>query len=129
MNDTIEAMRDQWKSMTSMAGMFVMTIFLGITIQPVWNIDEVIAFGAEVTTQSVYIFLVLVMIGIFTFVIIWLARKNFEFVIKAFIMFALYTSLIYVVGPYLALMMELTMGTQVNAWNIALILNLALMIT
>jgi presenilin-like A22 family membrane protease len=128
-NDTIEAMRDQWKSMTSMAGMFVMTIFLGITIQPVWNIDEVRAFGAEGTTQSGYIFLELVMIGIFTFVIIWLARKNFEFVIKAFIMFALYTSLIYVVGPYLALMMELTMGTQVNAWNIALILNLALMIT
>ena len=123
MNDTIEAMRDQWKSMTSMAGMFVMTIFLGITIQPVWNIDEVRAFGEAGTTQSGYIFLELIMIGIFTFVIIWLARKNFEFVIKVFIMFALYTSLIYVVGPYLALMMELTMGTQVNAWNIALILN------
>lgn len=129
MNDTIEAMRDQWKSMTSMAGMFVMTIFLGITIQPVWNIDEVRAFGAEGTTQSGYIFLELVMIGIFTFVIIWLARKNFEIIIKVFIMFALFTSLIYVVGPYLALIMEFTVGTQANAWSFAFILNLILMIT
>jgi hypothetical protein len=43
-NETIEAMRDQWKSMSSMAGMFLMTIFLGITIQPVWDEDEVRAF-------------------------------------------------------------------------------------
>ena len=38
-NETIEAMRDQWKSMTSMAGMFLTTIFLGITIQPVWDLS------------------------------------------------------------------------------------------
>jgi presenilin-like A22 family membrane protease len=128
-NETIEAMRDQWKSMTSMAGMFIMTIVLGITIQPVWNRDEVRAFGAEGTTQSGYIVLELMLIGVFTFVIIWLARKNFEIIIKGFIMFSLYFALIYVVGPYLALILELTMGTQANAFTIAFGLNLALMIT
>ena len=92
-NETIEAMRDQWKSMTGMAGMFVTTIFLGITIQPVWDKDEVRAFGEEGTTQGGYILLELALIGIFTFVIIWLARKKLELLIKGFIMFSLYFSL------------------------------------
>ena len=98
-NETIEAMRDQWKSMTSMAGMFVTTIFLGITIQPVWDKDEVRAFGEEGTTQGGYILLELALIGIFTFLIIWLARKNLELLIKGFIMFSLYFSLVYTVLP------------------------------
>ena len=94
-NETIEAMRDQWKSMTGMAGMFVTTIFLGITIQPVWDKDEVRAFGEEGTTQGGYILLELALIGIFTFLIIWLARKKLELLIKGFIMFSLYFSLVY----------------------------------
>ena len=128
-NETIEAMKDQWKSMTSMAGMFVTTIFLGITIQPIWDIPEARAFGEEGTTQSGYILLELVLIGIFTFIIIWLARKNMDMLIKGFIMFSLYFSLYYVVAPYLALIMEITMGTQENIVIIALLLNLLLMIT
>ena len=128
-NETIEAMKDQWKSMTSMAGMFVTTIFLGITIQPIWDIPEARAFGEEGTTQSGYILLELVLIGIFTFIIIWLARKNMDMLIKGFIMFSLYFSLYYVVAPYLALIMEITTGTQENIVIIALLLNLLLMIT
>ena len=128
-NETIEAMKDQWKSMTSMAGMFVTTIFLGITIQPIWDIPEARAFGEEGTTQSGYILLELVLIGIFTFIIIWLARKNMDMLIKGLIMFSLYFSLYYVVAPYLALIMEITMGTQENIVIIALLLNLLLMIT
>ena len=128
-NETIEAMKDQWKSMTSMAGMFVTTIFLGITIQPIWDIPEARAFGEEGTTQSGYILLELVLIGIFTFIIIWLARKNMDMLIKGFIMFSLYFSLYYVVAPYIALIMEITLGTQENIAVIALSLNLFLMIT
>ena len=128
-SETIEAMRDQWKSMTSMAGMFVTTIFLGITIQPVWDIPEARAFGEEGTTQSGYILLELFLIGIFTFIIIWLARKNLDLLIKVFIMFSLYFSLYYVVAPYIALIMEITLGTQENIVAIALSLNLLLMIT
>ena len=128
-NETIEAMKDQWKSMISMAGMFVTTIFLGITIQPIWDIPEARAFGEEGTTQSGYILLELVLIGIFTFIIIWLARKNMDMLIKGFIMFSLYFSLYYVVAPYIALIMEITLGTQQNVISIALLLNLLLMIT
>ena len=110
-NETIEAMKDQWKSMTSMAGMFIMTIFLGITIQPYWGIiPEAKAFGAEGTTQTRFIFMELILIGIFTFIIIWLARKNFEIIIKGFILFSLWLSLIYVTGPYVELILELATG-------------------
>jgi len=128
-NETIEAMRDQWKSMTSMAGMFVTTIFLGITIQPIWNIDEVRAFGEEGTTQGGYILLELALIGIFTFLIIWLARKNLEMLIKYFIMASLYFSLVYSVYPYVALTMQIALSTQTNSFFLALILNLLLMVT
>ena len=128
-NETIEAMRDQWKSMTGMAGMFVTTIFLGITIQPVWDKDEVRAFGEEGTTQGGYILLELALIGIFTFVIIWLARKKLELLIKGFIMFSLYFSLVYTVYPYIALIMQIVLNTQENAFFIALILDLLLMTT
>ncbi len=128
-NETIEAMRNQWKSMTSMAVMFLTTILLGITIQPVWDIPQARAFGEEGTTQGGYILLELVLIGVFTFVIIWLARKNFEMFIKIFVMFSLYFSLYYVVAPYIALIMQITLGTQENVAIIALILNLLLMIT
>ena len=128
-NETIEAMRDQWKSMTGMAGMFVTTIFLGITIQPVWDKDEVRAFGEEGTTQGGYILLELALIGIFTFLIIWLARKKLELLIKGFIMFSLYFSLVYTVYPYIALIMQIVLNTQENAFLIALILDLLLMIT
>ena len=130
-NETIEAMKDQWKSMTSMAGMFIMTIFLGITIQPYWGIiPEAKAFGAEGTTQTRFIFMELVLIGIFTFIIIWLARKNFEIIIKGFILFSLWLSLIYVTGPYVELILELATGEiRSEAYLVALILNTILMIT
>ena len=71
----------------------------------------------------------MVLIGVFTFIIIWLARKNMDMLIKGFIMFSLYFSLYYVVAPYIALIMEITLGTQENVIAIALILNLLLMIT
>ena len=51
-SETIEAIKDQWKSMTSMAVMFVTTIFLGVSIQPVWNFSEARAFGEEGTTLT-----------------------------------------------------------------------------
>ena len=129
-NETIEAMKDQWKSMTSMAGMFIMTIFLGITIQPYWGIiPEAKAFGAEGTTQTRFIFMELILIGIFTFIIIWLARKNFEIIIKGFILFSLWLSLIYVTGPYVELILELATGEINYSFLIALALNTILMIT
>ncbi len=128
-SETIEAIKDQWKSMTSMAVMFVTTIFLGVSIQPVWNFSEARAFGEEGTTQTSYILFELMLIGIFTFVIIWLARKNLEIFIKIFIMFSLYFSLIYSGFPYVALLMQILIGTQENALLYAAIIHLVLIIT
>ncbi|HII35113.1 MAG TPA: hypothetical protein HA315_03835, partial [Candidatus Thalassarchaeaceae archaeon] len=39
------AMRDQWASMTGMAFMFVSTILIGLSVQPIYNIPEARAFG------------------------------------------------------------------------------------
>ena len=45
------------------------------------------------------------MIGVFTIVIIWLARRGLEFFIKAIVLFALWMSLFYAVQPYVALVL------------------------
>jgi presenilin-like A22 family membrane protease len=98
-----EAMLEQWQSMAGMAGMFLTTIFIGMSIQPLYNIDEVRAFGSEGATKSSYIFLELALIGVFTIVIIWLARRGLEAFIKGFIMLSLFFSLFYVVFPYISI--------------------------
>ena len=43
----LEVMRQQWASMLSMGCMVVGTILLGLSIQPIYNVDEGRAFGAE----------------------------------------------------------------------------------
>ena len=43
----LEEMQQQWASMAGMAGMFVGTILLGLSIQPVYDIPEARAFGEE----------------------------------------------------------------------------------
>jgi presenilin-like A22 family membrane protease len=128
-NETIEAMKNQWKSMASMGGMFIITIFLGITIQPIYNKDIHRGFGEEGTTQAGFILLELMLIGIFTFAIIWLARKGLDYLIKGFIMFTLFWSLTYMVWPYTALILQLTVGSQAYSMEIALLINAVLMIT
>ena len=96
-------MLEQWQSMAGMAGMFLTTIFIGMSIQPLYNIDELRAFGSEGATKSSYIFLELALIGVFTIVIIWLARRGLEAFIKGFIMLSLFFSLFYVVFPYISI--------------------------
>ena len=48
----IELMKDQWESMVGMAGMFIVTIGIGIFIQPLYDVPEARAFGEEGTTKS-----------------------------------------------------------------------------
>ena len=45
--DIVEVMRQQWASMVSMGGMFVGTILLGLSIQPIYDVPEARAFGEE----------------------------------------------------------------------------------
>ena len=99
-DSVLEVMRQQWASMLSMGGMFVGTILLGLSIQPVYDFDEVRAFGAEGASKGGYVALELLFIMIFTVLIIWLARKGLDFVIKAIVMIALWFSLFYAIQPY-----------------------------
>ena len=110
----LAAMKDQWASMTGMAFMFVSTILIGLSIQPLYNIPEARAFGEEGASKGAYVALELAMIGIFTIVIIWLARKGRDFFIKAIVLFALWMSLFYALQPYVALAMIYSGTTEIN---------------
>ena len=103
----LEVMRQQWASMVSMGGMFVGTILLGLSIQPIYDVDEVRAFGAEGASKGGYVALELLFIMIFTVLIIWLARKGLDFAIKAIVMLALGMSLFYIVMPYIWLLFNI----------------------
>ena len=101
----IELMLDQWNSMAGMAGMFIVTIGIGIFIQPLYDIPEARAFGEEGTTKSGFILFELLMIGIFTVAIIWLARKGLDYLIKGIVMLALGLSLFYAIQPFTLLVL------------------------
>tara|TARA_B100001750_G_scaffold189988_1_gene160029 strand:+ start:237 stop:1331 length:1095 start_codon:yes stop_codon:yes gene_type:complete len=105
----LEVMKQQRASMLSMGGMFVGTILLGLSIQPLYNWPEARAFGEEGASKGVNVALEMAFILIFTVVIIWLARKGLDFVIKAIVMLALGLSLFYIVYPYTWLLLS-TLG-------------------
>ena len=98
-SEVIAAIRDQWVSMVGMAAMFTTSILIGVFIQPRYNFEVFRAFGEEGTTEASNIFIELGLILIFTFAIIWLARRGKEAIIKAFILFALWYSLVFCVEP------------------------------
>ena len=110
----LAAMRGQWASMTGMAFMFVSTIMRGRSVQPIYNIPDARAFGEEGASKAAFVALELAMIGVFTIVIIWLARRGLEFFIKAIVLFALWMSLFYAVQPYMALGMIYSGTTEIN---------------
>lgn len=119
--EIVHAMRDQWVSMTGMAGMFIGTILIGLFIQPIYNFEEVRAFGEEGTTKVGFIFFELLMIFLFTIIIIWLARKGLDYLIKGFVMLALGVSLFYTIWPLtLVLRWLLEILTGVNITGISL---------
>ena len=99
----LEEMQQQWASMAGMAGMFVGTILLGLSIQPVYDIPEARAFGEEGAAKVGNVVLEMFFILVFTVVIIWLARRGLDFAIKAIVMFALWFSMFYALQPYSAL--------------------------
>ena len=99
--DVMAAIREQWASMAGMAGMFTFSILLGVFIQPFYNFEMYRAFGEEGTTEAGNILLELVMIFIFTAVVIWLARKGLDYVIKGIVFFALGYSLMIALQPLL----------------------------
>ena len=99
--DVMAAIREQWASMAGMAGMFTFSILLGIFIQPFYNKEYYRAFGEEGATEAGNIIFELVMIFLFTFAVIWLARKGLEVLIKGIVFFALGYSLFIALLPIL----------------------------
>ena len=130
LSDLFDAIREQWTSMAGMAAMFTSSIMLGVFIQTFYNFDSIRAFGEEGTTEAGNIFLELGMILIFTFVIIWLARKGMEAIIKAIIFLALGYSLLLAIGPFVAIFLSLLGMGGMNEWMVAtLSLTVGLMYT
>ncbi len=99
----LELMSQQWASMLSMAGMFVGTILLGLSIQPLYDIPEARAFGDEGASKGGYVAMEMIFILIFTVIIIWLARKGLDYIIKGIVILALGMSLFYILLPYISL--------------------------
>ena len=107
----LEVMSQQWASKVSMGGMFVGTILLGLSIQPLYDIPEARAFGEEGASKGGYIAMEMMFILIFTVAIIWLARKGLDYIIKGIVIFALGMSLFYILLPYISLLYYL-LGTS-----------------
>ena len=103
MEEIVAAIRDQWVSMAGMAAMFTLSIGFGIFIQPLYNFEGARAFGEEGTTQASNILLELLMIFMFTILIIWLARKGLDVLIKGIVFLALGYSLLISIGPIVAI--------------------------
>ena len=125
----IDMMIDQWESMAGMAAMFIGTIGIGMFIQPLYDIPEARAFGEEGTTKSGFILFELVMIGLFTVAIIWLARKGLEVLIKAIVMLALGLSLFYALQPFTLIILYLAgLATPASVGLSALVITIAGMV-
>ncbi len=114
--EIMEAIRDQWASMAGMAAMFTLSIGFGIFIQPLYNFSEARAFGEEGTTEAGNIILELMMIFLFTILIIWLARKGLEALIKAIVFLALGYSLFIAIGPIVAIVFWVLSLESSVAW-------------
>ena len=126
----IDMMIDQWESMAGMAAMFIATIGIGMFIQPLYDIPEARAFGEEGTTKSGFILFELVMIGLFTVAIIWLARKGLEALIKGIVMLALGLSLFYALQPFTLIILYLTgLATPASVGLSALVITIAGMVS
>jgi len=130
MSLVLASIRDQWVSMLGMAAMFTMSISFGIFIQPFYNYDDMRAFGAEGSSQAQNIFIELGMIFIFTILVIWLARKGLEVLIKAIIFLALGYSLFLAILPLTAILLNLVGSGDVVFWLILTIgISFSLMFT
>ena len=92
-------MIEQAPGMIGMALMFIVTIVLGIWLQPWFDAAGLQAFGESGSTEVRWIALELVAIFAFTFMILWLAKNHLQHVIKYGILFVLFLALCYTTVP------------------------------
>jgi presenilin-like A22 family membrane protease len=92
-------MLEQAPGMLGMAFMFIITIAMGVWLQPWFNAAGLQAFGESGATQARWIMLELVAIFAFTFVILWLAKRHLQHIIKYGLLFVLFLALCYTTVP------------------------------
>ena len=92
-------MIEQAPGMIGMAFMFVITIFIGIWLQPWFDAAGLQAFGESGSTEVRWIVLELIAIFAFTFMILWLAKNHLQHFIKYGILFVLFLALCYTTVP------------------------------
>ena len=92
-------MIEQAPGMIGMALMFIVTIVLGIWLQPWFDAAGLQAFGESGSTEVRWIALELVAIFAFTFMILWLAKNHLQHFIKYGILFVLFLALCYTTVP------------------------------
>jgi len=92
-------MIEQAPGMIGMAFMFVITIFIGIWLQPWFDAAGLQAFGESGSREVRWIALELVAIFAFTFLILWLAKNHLQHFIKYGILFVLFLALCYTTVP------------------------------
>ena len=92
-------MIEQAPGMIGMALMFIVTIALGIWLQPWFDAAGLQAFGESGSTEVRWIALELVAIFAFTFMILWLAKNHLQHFIKYGILFVLFLALCYTTVP------------------------------
>ena len=92
-------MIEQAPGMLGMAFMFIITILIGIWLQPWFDAAGLQAFGESGSKQGRWVGLYLASIFAFTFVILWLAKKHMQHIIKYGLMFVLFLALCYTTVP------------------------------
>ena len=92
-------MIQQAPGMLGMAFMFIITILLGIWLQPWFDAAGLQAFGESGSTEVRWIALELVAIFAFTFMILWLAKNHLQHFIKYGILFVIFLALCYTTVP------------------------------
>ena len=102
----MRALASQWQSMMSMALMFTVTILISIWIQPYHDRPESRAFGDAGTTTASYLVFEFIAILIFTAIILWLAKKKLDWIIKWGVMFILWIALSFALVPIASFMMD-----------------------
>ena len=83
--------------------MLVVTIVLGLIMQPFYESNNLQAFGSDGAEQARYIGLELLFLFLFTGLILLLARYKLDWVIKYGLMFVLWLALTYTTVPYMHL--------------------------
>ena len=102
----IRALASQWQSMLTMALMFTVTILISIWIQPYHDRPESRAFGDAGTTKAGWLAIEFLAILVFTAIILWLAKKKLDWIIKWGVLFILWIALSFALVPIASFMMD-----------------------